>query len=117
MRSFKQLFHLDKSMMKPAVPSAVAYRHMRSWQQGGVKLAEQCTPSSKGVSRIREEEGESASITRKGTRLEGKVKVTELLITSVTKNKPKMLIGLSQKASGRINHSLIGLQGHSTTGI
>ena len=62
-----------------------------------MKLAEQCTPSPKGVSRIREEEGESASITRKGARLEGKVKVTELLITSVTKNKPKMLIGLSQK--------------------
>ena len=41
---------------------------------------------------------------RKGARLEGRVKETELLINSVTENKPKMLIGLSQKASGWIAH-------------
>jgi hypothetical protein len=34
---------------------------------------------------------------RKGARLEGKVKLTELSINSVIENKPKMLIGLSQK--------------------
>jgi len=32
--------------MKPAAPSAVAYRHMRPWQRDGVKLAGQCNPSS-----------------------------------------------------------------------
>ena len=37
------------------------------------------------------------SITRKGARLKGKVNVSELSIKSVTRNKPKMLIGLSQK--------------------
>ena len=35
---------------------------------------------------------------------------------SVNLNKPKMLKGLSQKASGRITHASFGLQGQMTTG-
>ena len=36
---------------------------------------------------------------RKGARLKGKANSGELLINSVKEDKPKMLIGLSQKAS------------------
>jgi hypothetical protein len=44
MRSRKQLFHSTFVVMKPAVPSAVAYRCMRGWQRPGVKPSRQSNP-------------------------------------------------------------------------
>lgn len=40
------------------------------------------------------------------------VKVTELLIKSVIRSKPKMLIGLNQKVRGWLIRSSLGLQEH-----
>ena len=40
---------------------------------------------------------------RKGTRLSDKANTSELLINSVMRNKPKVLIGLSQKGKWWVN--------------
>ena len=48
---------------------------------------------------------------RKEARLDGMANVSELLLNSVKNDKPKMLIGLSQKASGGIAYSRFKLQG------
>jgi hypothetical protein len=51
--------------------------------------------------RSREADGISESNTRYGTSLGCMVNICELLINLVTKDKPKLLTGLGQKASGR----------------
>ena len=43
-----------------------------------------------------------------GTRLDGMTNISELLINIVKIDKPKMLIGLDQKVSGRLPHTFWG---------
>ena len=51
--------------------------------------------------RSREADGITESNTRYGTSLGCMVNISELLVNPVITNKPKLLTGLSQKASGR----------------
>jgi hypothetical protein len=73
---------------------------MRPRQRDGVKLAGQCTPSSKEASRTREGKAYLRAWRGRGLGWAVLVNLCESLINPVIENKPNMLTGLGQKASG-----------------
>ena len=83
-----------KDTDKPVVLPTVAYSGMRLESFDGVKPRRQCNPQRKS------REGGTSPLIPWGWELgsNGKVNICELLINAVTNNKPKVLIGLSQKA-------------------
>jgi hypothetical protein len=62
----------------------------------------QCSLIQKGWQPNREKRLRLLASRRSGARIDGMVNIRELLINVVITDKPKALIGLSQKASGQV---------------
>ena len=87
--------------MKPAVPSAVPYPDMRSWQRLGVKLWGKRSRRATGTP-SREARRNLPARRRRGAR-DGWVRPTHVNVREsvVMSDKPNVLTGLNQKVCGK----------------
>jgi hypothetical protein len=94
--------------MKPAVPSAVPYPDMRSWQRLGVKLRGQRSRRETGTP-SREARRNLPARRRRGAR-DGWVRPTHVNVREsvVMSDKPNVLTGLNQKVCGMARSSFSG---------
>jgi hypothetical protein len=101
MRSRKQLFHSAPAVMKPAVPSAVAYRCMRGWQRPGVKPSRQSNPPFRATI-IREESRHLQAQCGWDARLNDKTNISELPVSHRQSKQAKDAERLEPKGMWRV---------------
>jgi len=101
-----------KALITPAVPSAVAYRHVRCRQRQGAKLSRQRNPTHRVQSGTARYALSCQHQGGRGARLGGMTNLREPAINPVKVNRLKMLTSLNQKVCSRLLLSTLGAHGH-----
>ncbi len=101
-----------KTMTTPAVPSAVAYRHVRCQQWQGAKLSRQRNPTRWVQSGTARNALSCQHQGGRGARLGGMTNRCEPTINPVNANRLKVPTSLNQKVCSRLLLSTLGAHGH-----
>jgi N12 class adenine-specific DNA methylase len=101
-----------KTLTAPAVPSAVAYRHVRCQQRQGAKLSRQRNPTLWVQSGTARNALSCQHQGGRGARLGGMTNLCEPTINPVNANRLKVPTSLNQKVCSRLLLSTLGAHGH-----